>query len=250
MDIAQRLEANYFAYIRSMALEHGVEEGLEWVYTGVGLQNRVFNATLKPKSLDAQILSAMQRFARWDVPMNWDLSTSSLPDHLGHELERFGFNHRLSLAGMALELPHLQPQPHRPELFILPVDRTNLGVWAKVVGMANAYPKTRIGLFQMVYERTLDQPQWQHFLVGLGQEILGACSLFEAEGVLGLYWLATLPRARRQGLASAALSSLLQAQQGQHRWAVLQSPAPSLGLFGRLGFIEVGKIEVYQVKPV
>ena len=249
MDITQ-LEANYFAYIRSMALQHAQEEGLEWVYTGVGMQNRVFNAHLQPKTLDAQILSVLQRFARWGIPLNWDVSPSTQPLNLARELERFGFSKRTSLTGMALELSCLQPQRALPDLSILPVDQANLSTWTKVIGLANEYPKTRIQMFQAIYQRTLDQPHWRHFLVCLDQEPVGTCSLFDAEGVLGVYWLATVPRAQKRGLASGGLSQLLQAQQGKYRWVTLQATPLSLGLFRRLGFEEVGGIEVYQVKPV
>jgi GNAT superfamily N-acetyltransferase len=250
MDIVRQLEANYFAYIRSMALEHRQEEGLEWVYTGVAIENRVFNAQLQPKALDGQILSVLQRFARWDVAVNWDIGPASQPIKLNRDLERFGFNKRSALTGMVLELPGLQPQPSSPGLSLQGVDQTNLGIWSKTVGLASEWPKTRIGMFQKIYQRTLTQPQWRHFLVYQGQETVGACSLLEAGGMLGLYWLAILPRFRKRGLATAALARLLKAEQDKHTHAVLLAPQPGSELFRRLGFAEACGIEVYQCKPV
>jgi ribosomal protein S18 acetylase RimI-like enzyme len=78
---------------------------------------------------------------------------------------------------------------------------------------------------------------WRHYLGKLDGRTVAAATLFLGAGVAGIYHMATLPQARRRGIASAmTLTALLEAREIAFRIGVLQSSNAGRGVYQRLGF--------------
>ena len=79
---------------------------------------------------------------------------------------------------------------------------------------------------------------------------MATASLFLAAGVAGIYFVCTVPSARRQGIGAAiTLAALTEAQALGYRIAVLSSSSMGYGIYRRLGFAEYCRIGIYTWRP-
>ena len=89
-------------------------------------------------------------------------------------------------------------------------------------------------------------PGWRTWLAYRGGEPAAACCTYDDGAALGVYWLATLPGHRSQGLGRAVMSAALAACSG--RPAALVATAAGASLYSSLGFQVVSEAAWYR-KP-
>jgi len=86
----------------------------------------------------------------------------------------------------------------------------------------------------------------QHLIGRWHGDPVATASLFQSAGVAGLYDIATLPEARRQGIGAAlTLAPLREARAMGYRIGILQSSPMGLEVYRRLGFQEYCRMNHY-----
>lgn len=241
--IVDALLANMYAHYLAFGDVPGGAWGdgpaLKWVYTGRPVLNHVLGARFAAEDAAARVgeVSAMVR--AWRAPALWWLDPRSAPPDLAHYAARCGWSGAGTYAGMArlLKIP-----PARPLLptgvTIAPVaDEPTLRAWARVYDAdAPQLLDARADLFASL---GLRQP-WTLYLARLHGEAVGSGMLFPGGGVAGLYWIATLPGARRRGIGAALTGHLLrQAWEVGYRTVVLQATEMGAPLYRGLGFTDI-----------
>jgi ribosomal protein S18 acetylase RimI-like enzyme len=89
-----------------------------------------------------------------------------------------------------------------------------------------------------------------YFIAYLDGEPVASSLLYIGAGVAGLYWIGTIPKARRRGIATALTRHTLQhAQSLGHDRAILQASDAGVSIYRSLGFKAYGKIEVLSFDP-
>jgi GNAT superfamily N-acetyltransferase len=92
-----------------------------------------------------------------------------------------------------------------------------------------------------------DQTLWRHYLGRVHGEPVATTTLFLGAGVAGIYFVFTLPAARRQGIGAAiTLAALREAQRLTYRIGVSGSSPMGYPVYQRLGFQEYCRIALYE----
>jgi GNAT superfamily N-acetyltransferase len=225
---------------------------LVWYSTGIAcpVYNMVVRAHVAPEAVGTRIEQTMQHFTARHVPMQWFLGPTTRPVDLGRHLVAYGLQHAGEVPGMAIDLRALnEPRATPADLSIQQVrDAAAMEQW--VEAFLKGYDIVGVTVQELLNLHTPlglgDNPRWRHYLGLLHGQPVATSWLSIGAGVAGIYGVATLPDARRQGLGTAlTLAPLIDARAMGYRIGILQSTAMGYNVYRRLGFQEYCQFSVY-----
>jgi GNAT superfamily N-acetyltransferase len=260
--VVEALEANMAAFWAGYGRAPGAElhegDDLLRVVTGISepLFNGVFRASLSPDAVDGAIAETLARVASRRVPMFWWVGPSTRPTDLDAHLERHGFAHAGSSPAMAMDLRTLPENPPEiPGLAIEPVGGLEeLRSWARAAALGTGFPEPFSDELAELEVGAGLGPRggpYTRYVAYQDGEAVGTSALLLHSGVAGIFAVATLPRARGQGIGTAlTVAPLLEARRRGYRVGTLQATQMGFPIYGRLGFREVcPPIELYLWSP-
>jgi ribosomal protein S18 acetylase RimI-like enzyme len=256
-ELVAAIEENLFALAKHFRRIPGAEagEGEEGIWTVTPVRfpffNSIFRTRIEAASAGPAIDRALARAAANGVPFLWWTGPQTRPTDLGRALVARGFTRDAEAPGMALELARLPARPVGPAALAIETveGEPALGDWLAAFragfGIEPEFePPWRHWL--RAVGLTAESPM-RHFLAREGGRPVGTVSLHFAAGVVGVYNVATVPEARRRGIAAEATRQALgwAAARRDARWAILHSSTMGVRLYRALGFREHCRIGVY-----
>jgi GNAT superfamily N-acetyltransferase len=249
------IKANLVEWWRYAGRSPGAEfyEGpeLTWLLTGIHYPflNPVLRTEAEPDNADALIEKTLAQFRSRGVTCSWWTDPGTQPADLGSRLVDHGLTYRDGGPGMAVDLLELNEDLPTPAgLTIEPVGGTEaLRKWAYTSIVGFGLPEADMGTwFDLFAGLGFDLPL-RNYLGILNGEPVATSQLLLGAGVAGIYVVATLPDARRQGIGAAmTLAPLLDARAMGFRVGILHASPMGLGVYRRLGFREYCKMSRYQ----
>ena len=259
-EMMHAVEENSAEFLLAMGRAGGGEErnagGIQWTVGGSPLDyhNAVVRANLTLAACDAEIEAFQNALIANNVPGSWHLGPSMRPETLGKYLLARGFSDDGDDLGMGLDLslpPSAMQMPQALE--IVPVrTRQQLADYADVLAQGFGEGEREARWVQEVFATTgldADSP-WQHLVGYVDAVAVTTATLFFTREIVGLYFIATVPLWRRQGLGAAiTLRALQAARQRGARWAVLCASAMGASVYRRIGFSELATIRIFTWRP-
>jgi GNAT superfamily N-acetyltransferase len=211
--------------------------------------NGVFQSQLDAGRLDTQIEDTMAAFRAIGAPMYWWTGPATRPSDLASHLQAHGLQHEYDFPGMAIDLLTLGDAEPLAGLAIERVGvARSLRTWGDVLARGFALPAFVGDAFLDAFVRTGlggDLP-WRWYLGLLEGEPVATSLLAVSAGVAGVYYVSTLPEARRRGIGTAmTLRPLLDGWELGYRAGILRSSEMGVRVYRSLGFREYCKIGRY-----
>jgi len=259
-ELLTALESNmitfYSAYGRATGSTLQATSEVVWFYTGiqVPLFNGVLSARLKPNGVKATVDRLQAKIDEQGAPGLWWIGPQSTPDNLGSLLEEHGLQPAGEVPGMAIDLVWVDNQPETIANFtIQKVSNPEMqALWARTAAVGTGFPDTAAAAMARL-EATLADPQYreQHRYLGLlnGTPVATSAMVLDS-GVAGIYAVATIPEARRQGIGRMmTVLPLLEARQMGFRVGVLQASSMGYSTYKRIGFEDVCRYRLHVQSP-
>ncbi|GLV55721.1 hypothetical protein KDH_25650 [Dictyobacter sp. S3.2.2.5] len=258
--MVEMIEANTNEFLLTLGRRGGGEEcneaGRQWIIGGSPLayHNCVIRAHLSEENVDEVIEDSIRLLQSYNVPGSWHVGPWMGPDNLGSRLIAHGFTHEGSEPGMALDLGQLNESISVPDDLVIQRVRNEreLEIWARTLGMGFGEGEIEANWVGAMYRKIgFDEDGlWHHYLARWHGEPVATASLFLGAGVAGIYFVFTLPQARRQGIGAAiTLAALQDASMWGCSVGVLGSSSMGYSVYQRLGFQEYCRIEMYEWTP-
>ncbi len=235
------------------------DAGLTWYESGIrgAMDNGVMRTRLRPDEADRRIEQTQAYFAERDLPLIWWGGPARTPTDLAARLEAHGFVSLGDDPGMASDLHALVENLPAPRGLSIErvADDESLTEWIVALRVANggAAPSLPLSARTITLNRpasyALDDP-YRLYLARLDGRPVATAALQVAAGVAGLYCVATVPQARRQGIGSAiVLASLRDARAAGYRVGVLGASPMGYGVYRRLGFEQYCVLQSHTWDP-
>jgi GNAT superfamily N-acetyltransferase len=258
VDKALAIEENGAEFLVTLGRVAGAEERddgrVRWVIgnSPVDYHNCVVSADLTEEEADGEIEASLDRLRAHGVPGSWHVGPSMRPSDLGERLIAHGFEYGGDDIGMAVDLSELPEEvPAEENLMIERVrDTAGLAAWVEALGSGFGEGPVEAEWAGEMYRRLGFEGPWRHY-VGLlaGDPVATSTSFFWA-GVVGIYFVCTVERARRRGIgAGITLAALREARDLGHTVGVLGSSEMGYPVYRRLGFEEYCRIGLYEWRP-
>ncbi len=184
--------------------------------------------------------------------MLWWIGPATRPHDLGARLQAHGLAHAEELPGMALDLAALiEDVPAPPDLAIEEVaDEGALMHWSRVVATCFEFGQELAGTVCALFAGIGfgEGSSFRHYIGVWRGEPVATSSLFLGTESAGIYCVATLLDARRQGIGAAlTLAALREAGAQGYRTAILQAQGDAgARVYTRVGFAPFGQITEYK----
>lgn len=221
---------------------------------GVPILNQALGADfpdqMSDTQIDAEIEGIRAFFARRSVPWYWWISPHSTPEDIDRHLARHGLRDRTSLPMMVAPLP--RPSfPHHPDAHVWRArTRTDLQAASTIRRIAFRFVEGEaLTYFEDMPDEWLGGGPARLYLARLGNgppASIGA--LVMAQGLPGVYVMATLPEWQRRGLGKAVLARIMSdAAEDGHKLIVLTASDRGYGLYRQFGFEHIFDYSIYQL---
>jgi GNAT superfamily N-acetyltransferase len=256
--VVRAIEGNAAELLLAMGRAGGGEERQEahihWIIGGspIDYHNAVVHTDLSKTDLPADVIieSVIGEFRARNVPGSWHLGSAMKDSDFGKQLVEHGFDDAGGEPGMAVDLANLKTVDSPAELVIERVrDEKQLNIWAQTLAQDFGQGELEANWVRDIY-RTIglgDDVPFRHYLGWLDGKAVATTTLFLGAGAAGLYFVMTLPEARRRGIGAAiTLAALRHARELGYHVGVLGSSEAGYPVYKRIGFEEYCHIGIYE----
>lgn len=242
-EVVRAIEDNAAELLMAMGAAGGgsqrVDDLAEWTIGGSPLDYH--NAVVRASSVEV-VAESLAELKKHGVPGTWHVGPSMPID--GAALTAAGFAADGSEPGMAVRISELIAPRAVPGLSLTRVrDDEALAVWEATLGQGFGEGEREARWVASVYRKLGYDDPWQHYLGWLDGVPVATATVYLGAGVAGLYFVMTVPEARRRGIGAAITYGALCAASTEY--AVLESSSAGRPVYESLGFREYCTIELY-----
>jgi GNAT superfamily N-acetyltransferase len=227
-------------------------EDVSWCVTDVAFPtcNPIFHVRLKPEAVESLLESLIAKARLKKINLHCWVTRDTKPANLAEYLTAYGFTTVGEGAGMAIDLLAMKDDVPEPSgLEIIEVrDEGMLKTWSHVTGVGFGIPEHAEPTIFEWFSTDIKYNQPLKCYLGIWQgKPVATSSVFYAEGVAGIYFVATLPEERCQGIGFAVTQRpLLEARDMGYRVGILQASKMGEPVYRRMGFREYSRIGSYS----
>ncbi|TCC42229.1 GNAT family N-acetyltransferase [Kribbella speibonae] len=243
-EIVRAIEDNAAELLMAMGAAGGgsqrVDDRAEWTIGGSPIDYH--NAVVRASAAEV-VAESLAELKKHDVPGTWHVGPS-MPIS-ADDLTAAGFASAGSEPGMAVRIPDLIAPRAVPGLSVTRVqDDEALAIWEATLGQGFGEGEREARWVASVYRKLGYDDPWQHYLGQLDGVPVATATVYLGAGVAGLYFVMTVPEARRRGIGAAITYDALRAAPTEY--AVLESSSAGRPVYESLGFREHCTVNLYE----
>lgn len=213
--------------------------------------NRIFMANFNESSASNDIASIISRIKELNISASWYVTPKSRPANLQDLLKDYGFTYQDDWKSMAIDLKST------PESFDIPegmeikevLNLDELKIWTDVLVESFEFPKIAVSYKKYFINSGTQNLNFQYYLGILNGKPVASAVLFKGEEAAGIFYIGTIPKRRREGIAKAMVYHLLnKAKNEGYNISILNASEMGYPLYKKIGFKKYYTTNIYRLK--
>jgi ribosomal protein S18 acetylase RimI-like enzyme len=211
--------------------------------------SRIFMANFKESDISTSIEQIASMIKKLNISASWYITPQSHPANLQKFLKFHGFTHKDDWSAMAIDLKTTPESFDIPEAMeikeVLNLDE--LKTWTDILVKSFEFPEITQSYKKYFINAGLESLNSHYYLGFLNGKPAATGVLFDGEGAAGLFYIGTVPEARRQGIAKAMVCYLLStAKKKGYPISVLQASEMGYPVYKKIGFKKYYTTKIYR----
>ena len=211
--------------------------------------SRIFMANFNESDLSASIEQIVSRIKKLNISASWYITPQSQPVNLQNFLKYYGFTYEEDWNAMAVNLENIPESFNFPEGMeireVLNLDE--LKTWTDILVKSFEFPEIIQSYKKYFINAGLESPNSHYYLGFLNGNPVATGILFEGEGAAGLFYIGTIPKARRKGIAKTMVNYLLnEAKDKGYHISILQASEMGYPVYKQIGFKKYYTTKIYR----
>ena len=246
VEVIENNMKGYFSWIYSSPYSR-VEDEPDFLRLTSGIPhpicNCVYRSRFPAQEVGARIDEMIGFFNSRNLPMMWWVSPCCRPSNLGEQLVSHGLVRELEVVGMTINLKNLNENLPVPEdLAIKRVGNdSDMQQYLKPFGEGFEFPgfvTTGWGRMDASHGFSSQLPR-VNYVATVKEEPVSCTTMFKTPDSAGIYCVATVPKMRQRGAASALIvNALREARDDGYKIGLLQAKAMGAGVYRKIGFVD------------
>ena len=211
--------------------------------------SRIFMANFNESDISASIEQIVSMIKKLNISASWYITPQSQPANLQNLLKDYGFTHKDDWSAMAIDLENIPESFNFPEGMeikeVLNLDE--LQIWTDILVKSFEFPEIIQSYKKYFINAGLESPNSHYYLGFLNGKPVATGVLFEGEGAAGLFYIGTIPKARKQSIAKTMIYYLLnEAKNREYNISVLQASEMGYPVYKKIGFKKYYTTQIYR----
>lgn len=211
--------------------------------------NRIFMINFNESNVSTSIEQIVSRIKKLDISASWYITPQSRPANLQNLLKDHNFAHKDDWSAMAIDLENIPESFNFPEGMEIK-EVLNLGelkTWTDILVKSFEFPEIVQSYKKYFINARLKSHNSHYYLGFLNGNPIATGVLFKGDGAAGLFYIGTVPEARRQGIAKAMVYYLLStAKKKGCSISVLQASKRGYPVYKKIGFKKYYTTKIYR----
>lgn len=211
--------------------------------------SRIFMANFNESDLSISIEQIISRIKKLNISASWYITPQSYPVNLQNTLKDYGFTYKYDWSAMAIDLENVPESFDFPEGMAIKevLNLDELGTWTDILVKSFEFPEIVQSYKKYFINAGLELINSHYYLGFLNGKPVSTCVLFDGEGAAGLFYIGTVPEARKQGIAKAMVCYLLNtAKKKGYSISVLQASEMGYPVYKKIGFKKYYTTKIYR----
>lgn len=213
-------------------------------------QSRIFMANFNEKNASDNILHVISRLKELNIPALWFVSPISCPKNLEKLLKEYNFTYQNKWRAMAIDLKKMPPEFNIPEgMEIKEVQSLEeLKIWTDILVQSFEFPLIE-SYKKYFINAGLEGLNFNYYLGYFNEKPVSTSILFKGKDSAGIFYIGTIPSARRKGIAKAMVNYILNESKNQgYNICALQASELGYHLYKKIDFEEYYVTNIYRWK--